>query len=159
MVMLILISCDFPPWLSVLCLLLPGTFFLPSALWNYLATCLSPTLIRAPQGQGQWCKYLYILLLFVVQSLSQVRLFVTPWTAARQASLSFTISQSLLKFISNELVMISNHLILCHPLLSYSLCTQHNAWHRVDTEYLFDKMTKGLINLNSINFHLSASLS
>ena len=53
----------------------------------------------------------------VVQSLSHVRLFLTPWTAARQASLSFTISQSLFKFISVELVMPSNHLILCCPLL------------------------------------------
>ena len=52
-----------------------------------------------------------------VQSLSHVLLFVTPWTAARQASLSFTISQSLLKLMSIELVMPSNHLILCHPLL------------------------------------------
>ena len=43
--------------------------------------------------------------------------FVTPWTAACQASLSFTISQSLLKLMSIELVMPSNHLILCHPLL------------------------------------------
>ena len=41
----------------------------------------------------------------------------TPWTAARQASLSFTISQSFLKFMSIESVMPSNHLILCHPLL------------------------------------------
>ena len=47
-----------------------------------------------------------------VQLLSHVRLFVTPWTAAHQASLSFTISQSLLKFTFIELVMISNHLIL-----------------------------------------------
>ena len=53
----------------------------------------------------------------VVQSLSRIQSFVTPWTAARQASLSFTISQSLLKFMSVELVMPSNHLILCHPLL------------------------------------------
>ena len=52
-----------------------------------------------------------------VQSLSCVQLFVTPWTAARQASLSFTISQSLLKFMSVELVMPSNHLILCRHLL------------------------------------------
>ena len=52
-----------------------------------------------------------------VQSLSHVRLFVTPWTAAHQAPLSFTISQSLLKFISIESVMPSNHLILCCPLL------------------------------------------
>ena len=52
-----------------------------------------------------------------VQSLSCVWLFVTPWTAARQASLSITNSQSLLKIMSIELVMPSNHLILCHPLL------------------------------------------
>ena len=53
----------------------------------------------------------------VVQSLSHVRLFVTPWTTACQASLSFTISQSLLKVMSIESVMSSNHLILCCPLL------------------------------------------
>ena len=52
-----------------------------------------------------------------VQSLSSVRLFATPWTAAHQASLSITNSQSLLKLMSIELVMPSNHLILCHPLL------------------------------------------
>ena len=52
-----------------------------------------------------------------VQSLSYVWLFVIPWTAARQASLSITNSQSLLKLISIKLVMPSNHLILCHPLL------------------------------------------
>ena len=54
-----------------------------------------------------------------VKSLSRVQLFVTPWTAARQASLPFTISQSLLKFVSIELVMLSNHLILCCPLASW----------------------------------------
>ena len=52
-----------------------------------------------------------------VQSLSRVQLFVTPWTAARQASLSITNSLSLLKLMSIESVMPSNHLILCHPLL------------------------------------------
>ena len=52
-----------------------------------------------------------------VQLLSHVQLFATPWTAAHQASLSFTNSQSLLKLKSIELVMPSNHLILCHPLL------------------------------------------
>ena len=60
-------------------------------------------------------------LVSVVQLLSHVRLFTTPWTAARQASLSFTISHSLLKFMSIELVMPSNHLILCHPLLLPSI--------------------------------------
>ena len=53
----------------------------------------------------------------VVQSLSHVRLFVTPWTSAHQASLSFTVSWSLLKLMSIESVMLSNHLILCCPLL------------------------------------------
>ena len=56
-------------------------------------------------------------MVIVAQSLSHIQLFETLWTAARQASLSFTISQSLLKFISIELVMPSNHLILCQPLL------------------------------------------
>ena len=52
----------------------------------------------------------------VVQSLSHVWLFATPWTAARQASLSFTVSWSLLRLMSFESVMPSNHLILCQPL-------------------------------------------
>ena len=52
-----------------------------------------------------------------VQLLSRVQLFVTPWTAVRQASLSITNSRSLLKLMSIELVMPSNHLILCRPLL------------------------------------------
>ena len=51
------------------------------------------------------------------QSLSRVRLFATPWTAARQASLSITNSQSSLKLTSIESVMPSSHLILCRPLL------------------------------------------
>ena len=51
-----------------------------------------------------------------VQLLSHVQLFVTPWTAAHQASLSITNSQRLLKLMSVELVMPSNHLILCRPL-------------------------------------------
>ena len=54
---------------------------------------------------------------FVVHSLSHVWLLATPWTAACQASLSFTISRSLLKVTSIESVMPSNHLILYHPLL------------------------------------------
>ena len=52
-----------------------------------------------------------------VQSLSRVQLFATPWTAACQASLSITNSMSLLKLMSIKLVMPSNHLILCYPLL------------------------------------------
>ena len=56
-----------------------------------------------------------------VQSLSHVQFFVTPWTAAHQASLSITNSQSLLKLMSIESVMPSNHLILCCPLLPLSI--------------------------------------
>ena len=53
--------------------------------------------------------------------LSRVRLFATPWTAAHQAFLSFTVFQSLLKLMSMESVIPSNHLILCHPLLLPSI--------------------------------------
>ena len=53
----------------------------------------------------------------VVQLLSCVWLFVTPWTAAHQPSMSFTLYPSLLKFMSTETVMLSNNLILCRPLL------------------------------------------
>ena len=73
-----------------------------------------------------WCLYrceiiitvslVNILHLSSVQSLSRVWLFVTPWTEACQASLSITNSWSLLKLMSFESVMPSNHLILCHPL-------------------------------------------
>ena len=56
-----------------------------------------------------------------VQLLSLVRLFMTPWTAARQASLSITNSRSLPKFMSIESVMPSNHFILCCPLLLPSI--------------------------------------
>ena len=70
------------------------------------------------------CRYLFFISYtnsidscFVVQSLGRVRLFVTPWTAAHQASLSITNSWSLLKLMSIESVMQSSHLILCCPLL------------------------------------------
>ena len=59
------------------------------------------------------CKYLYSS----VQSLSSVQLFATPWTAAHQAALSITNSWSLLKLMSIQSVIPSNHLILCHHLL------------------------------------------
>ena len=63
------------------------------------------------------CRY---IIYAVVQLLSWVRLFATPWTAAFQASLSFTISRSLLKLMSIELMMPSNHFVLCRPLLLLS---------------------------------------
>ena len=57
------------------------------------------------------------MIVVVVQLLNHIQLSATPWTAARQAPLSFTISQRLLKFIFIESVMLSNHLTFCHPLL------------------------------------------
>ena len=69
--------------------------------------------VRLSGFQPQLISLLYNLV--VVQSLSLVRLFATPWTAAHQASLSFTISQSLLKLMSIESVMPSNRLIFCCP--------------------------------------------
>ena len=62
---------------------------------------------------ARWFSYIFSS----VQSLSRVQLFVTPWTAARQASLSITSSWSLPKLMSIESMTPSNHLILCHPLL------------------------------------------
>ena len=59
----------------------------------------------------------FTLLLVVVQLLSCVPLFATSWTAAGQVSLSFTVSQSLLRLMSIDSMMASNYLILCHPLL------------------------------------------
>ena len=63
----------------------------------------------------------FVIMIFApsvsVQSLSHVQLFATPWTTARQASLSITNSRSLPKLMSIESVMTSNHLILCHPFL------------------------------------------
>ena len=61
-----------------------------------------------------------LFLIVVFHLLSHVRLFGTPWTAACQASLSSTVSQSLLKFMSIESVMLSNNLIICSPLLLFA---------------------------------------
>ena len=75
-------------------------------------------------GQGVWetawklTSFPYIFVF--VQSLSCVHLFVTPWSAAHQASLSLTVSRSLLKLLSIKSMMPSNHFILCCPLLLLS---------------------------------------
>ena len=63
------------------------------------------------------CPAKHFVVVIVVHSLSHVWLFVTTWTVACQASLSFTISQTLLKLMTVESMMPSKHLILCHPLL------------------------------------------
>ena len=82
------------------------------------------------------------ILLVVVQLLSRVWLFATPWTAAHQASLSVTISRSLLQFMSIESMMPTNHLVLCRrllllpsPLILFITCKMHRqrprnlSWH------------------------------
>ena len=71
--------------------------------------------------------FFFLLIVVVVQLLSHVQLFATPWTAAHQASLSPTISRSLLKLTSIELVMPSHCLILCLPGLIYSLVWLHQV--------------------------------
>ena len=76
---------------------------------------------RAIKGINVLCYHILFsmnnVVVAVVQSLNHVQIFATPWTAACQASLSITISQSLLKLMSIESWMLSNHLILCCPLL------------------------------------------
>ena len=79
--------------------------------WTWLKQLSMHAHSYQAQQQNFW------FLIVVVESLSCVQLFVTPWTAACQASLSFTTCQSLLRFMSIESVMPSNHLILCRPLL------------------------------------------
>ena len=86
-------------------------------LWNSTMLTLlglSNMVILDKNTGGSWTTLVWSAV--AVQSLSRVRLFATPWTAARQASLSFTISWSLLKLMSIKLVMPSNHLVLCAPL-------------------------------------------
>ena len=91
-----------------------------SQQWRFLALSL---LMRAPFINDVGCslKKLTKGYIIVVQSLSYVWLFATPWTAECQASLSFSISQSLLKLMSIESVMPSIHFILCYPLLLLSI--------------------------------------
>ena len=92
----------------------------PSEEHDHWRTCLCSLIIcKNFEGSFAWenafhkVKYLCIS---SVQSVSRVQLFVTPWTAARQASLSITNSWSLLKLMSIASLMPSNHLILCRPL-------------------------------------------
>ena len=93
--------------------------------WNFRIICthMHSLLSGIPHSM---CRKMLLLIFFlkntiitpiVFQSLSHVLLFATPWTAARQGSLSFTISWSLLQLMTIESMMLSNHLILCHSLL------------------------------------------
>ena len=76
-----------------------------------------PSILQFMVSESDTTEYACIYYTFVVQLFSRVQLFATPWTAAPQASLSFTITRSFLKLISIESMMQSNHLILCCPLL------------------------------------------
>ena len=91
------------------------SFFFKHYRKNY--TCLKSLLQKPIEDTPIWVSCFNCPQFSSVQSLSHVRLFVTPWTAALQASLSITNSWSLLKLMSTESVMPSSHLILCHPLL------------------------------------------
>ena len=82
---------------------------------------MSYMLVHMLLGLCMFACLLYLYIVVLAQSLSHVQLFVTSWTAAQQTPLSSTTSQRLLKFIFTETVMLSNHLILCHPLLLPSI--------------------------------------
>ena len=80
-------------------------------------------------NSGLWPSRVHFV---VIQLLSRVLYFTTPWTAAHQASLSFTISRSLLKLMSIESVMPSHHLFLCRPLLLLpSVVPSHRVFSKV----------------------------
>ena len=89
----------------------------------------------------------------VAQSLSHVRLFATPWIAAREASLSVTNSRTLLKLMSIESVVPSSHLILCHPLLLLSPIPPPSILGRFILRYfiLFVAMVNGIVPLTSLS--------
>ena len=78
-------------------------------------------------GTLLWIRFYFV----VVQMLSRVQLFVTPWTEACQASLSFTIFQSLVKLMSIESAVPSNHLVLCRPLLLPSILPSIRVYYQV----------------------------
>ena len=89
--------------------------------WHRTSPCWADR-VNYIEAKGVLLKHKFSPQKVVVQSLSHVWLFGTPWTTACQAPLSSTISQSLLRFMSIKSVMLSNHLILCHfPLLLPSL--------------------------------------
>ena len=83
----------------------------------YLQSELFITLSFTPLGEAGRVNLALGTVVVVFHSLSCVRLFASPWTAAHQASWSFSVSWSLLRFMSIESVMPSSHPILCHPLL------------------------------------------
>ena len=97
------------------------------AHWNLL----NGLLVKLLREVRKWTSSAFGCIV-AVQSLSHFWLFATPWTSAHQAPLFSTISWNLLKFMSIELVMVSNYPILCHPLL----LSQHQShFQRVSSSY------------------------
>ena len=86
-------------------------------LWKTVWSFLRKSKIELLCDSASSLLSIYWKLLFAVQSLSHVQLFAIPWTAACQASLSFTLSRTLLRFMSIESEMLFNHHVLCCPLL------------------------------------------
>ena len=98
---------------SSVCMSFPGPQYIPPGIRTLLPyVCVSTSAFQIGSSVPDSASVQFSS----VQSLSRVRLFVTPWIAARQASLSITISQSSLRLMSIESVMPSSHLILCRPL-------------------------------------------
>ena len=100
--------------LSCILFLRTRTLFPLSTIWPWLSRVILNVYFNTSQCLSCYIRQLHIV---VVQSLSRVWLFASPWTAEFQAPLSSTISWSLLKFMSVESVMLSNHLVLCCLIL------------------------------------------
>ena len=126
----VITRCTFPSAPSDWCLTMKVSYWVSSFGWGWGAETSFILFPSKQDNAAPFCPFLIWLQLWtsyshlhplwdvaVDQSLSHVWLFVTSWTTACQASLSFTISKSLLKFMSTELVMLSKHLIVCCPLL------------------------------------------
>ena len=100
---------------------------------------------------------IYVIVFSSVQSLSCVWLFVIPWTAACQASLSITNSQSLLKLVSIESVMPSNHLMLCCPLLPPSVFLVGSPCSPRDSQESSPTPQFKSINYSVLRFHYGST--
>ena len=87
-----------------------------------------------------WWTFVYKYLFELLLSRCQVQLFATSWAAAYHSFLSFSISQSLLKCMSIELVMSSNHLILCHPLPALNLSQRQSLFQGVSSSHQVAKL-------------------
>ena len=105
----------------------PTAVFLPGESHGQRSLAAYSPRSQKELDMTKWVTLTISPLLFIVQSLTCVQLFVTPWTVAHQASLSITNSWSLLKLISIELVMPPNHLILCHSLFLLPSISQHQG--------------------------------